>query len=188
MRSVAPPAVALVLVGVSASAEPLFTEVTETHLPPGLAGPCMNAAAGDVDGDGDLDLALAMEFAPKVLLRNDGSGRFSDASGKLPRTVHDSEDVAFADFDAETVAAYDDADRARLMADAGIVRNRLKVDAAITNAAATVALRDEGGLAAFVEGFRPEVGPAPATTERLRSTRMAARAGTRNPRYGSTHS
>jgi hypothetical protein len=61
----------------------------------------MNAAAGDVDGDGDLDLALAMEFAPKVLLGNDGSGRFSDASGKLPRTVHDSEDVAFADFDAD---------------------------------------------------------------------------------------
>ena len=59
--------------------------------------------------------------------------------------------AAFADFDADVVAAYDDADRARLMADAGIVRNRLKVDAAITNARATVALRDEGGLAAFVE-------------------------------------
>ena len=42
--------------------------------------------------------------------------------------------AAFAGFDADTMAAYDDADRARLMADAGIVRNRLKVDAAITNA------------------------------------------------------
>jgi DNA-3-methyladenine glycosylase I len=76
----------------------------------------------------------------------------------------------FHDFDAETVAAYDDADRARLMADPGIVRNRLKVDAAITNAAATVALRDEGGLPAFIEGFRPEVGPAPATTEEMVTT------------------
>ena len=57
---------------------------------------------------------------------------------------------AFAGFDADAVAAYGDADRARLMADAGIVRNRLKVDAAITNAAATVALRDAGGLEAFV--------------------------------------
>ena len=78
--------------------------------------------------------------------------------------------AAFADFDAETVAAYDDTDRARLMADAGIVRNRLKVDAAITNAAATVALREEGGLAAFIEGFRPEVGPAPVTTEDMVAT------------------
>jgi len=78
--------------------------------------------------------------------------------------------AAFADFDAETVAAYDDTDRARLMADAGIVRNRLKIDAAITNARATVALRDQGGLAAYVEGFRPEVGPAPATTEEMVTT------------------
>ncbi len=75
--------------------------------------------------------------------------------------------AAFAEFDADTVAAYDDADRARLMADAGIVRNRLKIDAAITNARATVALRDEGGLSAFIEGFRPEVDPAPETTEEM---------------------
>ena len=95
-------AVLLALASAPAAAEPLYTEITATHLPPGLAGPCMNAAAGDVDGDGDLDLALAMEFVPKVLLLNDGSGRFSDASAKLlPRTIHDSEDVAFADFDAD---------------------------------------------------------------------------------------
>ena len=78
--------------------------------------------------------------------------------------------AAFADFDAEIVAAYDDADRARLMADAGIVRNRLKVDAAITNARATVSLRDDGGLPAFVESFRPEVPPAPETTEQMVAT------------------
>ncbi|MDY6983953.1 MAG: VCBS repeat-containing protein, partial [Pseudomonadota bacterium] len=79
----------------------LYEEVSQTHLPPNLAGACMNAAAGDADGDGDLDLALAMEFEPKILLLNDGSGRFSDASTQLPRTVHDSEDVAFADFDGD---------------------------------------------------------------------------------------
>ena len=61
----------------------------------------MNAAAGDADGDGDLDLALAMEFEPKVLLLNDGAARFRDASAQLPRTIHDSEDVAFADFDVD---------------------------------------------------------------------------------------
>lgn len=78
-----------------------YEEVTQTHLPPRLSGACMNAAAGDADGDGDPDLALAMEFEPKILLLNDGSGHFSDASMQMPRTVHDSEDVAFADFDGD---------------------------------------------------------------------------------------
>ena len=42
---------------------------------------------------------------------------------------------AFAGFDADVVAAYDESDVERLMADPGIVRNRRKVDAAIANAA-----------------------------------------------------
>jgi hypothetical protein len=83
------------------SAAQLYTEVTDTNLPAALAGACMSAAAGDVDGDGDLDLALAMEFQPKILLVNDGSGAFADASAHLPRTVHDNEEVAFADFDRD---------------------------------------------------------------------------------------
>lgn len=80
---------------------PLYRDVTATHLPAGLAGPCMNAAAGDADGDGDLDLALAMEFQPNILLLNDGAGVFANGSDRLPRSRHDSEDVAFADFDAD---------------------------------------------------------------------------------------
>jgi hypothetical protein len=89
------------LLGTPIVAQPLFREVSSTHLPAGLAGRCMDAAAGDVDGDGDLDVALAMEFEPKVLLVNDGAGRFRDASVQLPRAVHDSEDVALADFDGD---------------------------------------------------------------------------------------
>ncbi len=68
---------------------------------------------------------------------------------------------AFAGFDADVVASYDESDVARLMADAGIVRNGAKIRAAITNAGATVALRADGGLEAFIEGFRPEPRPAP---------------------------
>ena len=75
--------------------------------------------------------------------------------------------TAFHDFDADRVAAYDDADVERLMNDAGIVRNRMKIDAAVTNARATVALRDAGGLVAFVEGHRPESWTRPATTDDL---------------------
>jgi DNA-3-methyladenine glycosylase I len=67
----------------------------------------------------------------------------------------------FSGFDAEVVAGYDDADVERLMTEARIVRNRAKIRAAITNAQATLMLRDDGGLQQFVESFRPEPGPAP---------------------------
>ncbi len=82
--------------------------------------------------------------------------------------------AAFDGFAADTVAAYDDADVARLMDDAGIVRNRRKVEAAITNARATVALRDSGGLEAFLWSFRPEPGPAPRTTDDVPTTTPAS--------------
>ncbi len=71
--------------------------------------------------------------------------------------------TAFHDFDPDTVAGYGEADFDRLMADAGIVRNRLKIAATIQNAAATVALREEGGLAEFVWSFQPAETPKPVT-------------------------
>ena len=70
---------------------------------------------------------------------------------------------AFDGFDPERVAAYDDSDVDRLMADAGIVRNLRKVHATITNARATVALREDGGLVDLVWSFRPEATPAPTS-------------------------
>lgn len=78
--------------------------------------------------------------------------------------------AAFAGFDADTVAAYDERDVDRLMGDAGIVRNRRKVDAAIANARATVALREQGGLQELIWSFRPEPGPAPRTTADVPTT------------------
>ncbi len=60
---------------------------------------------------------------------------------------------AFHDFDPERIARYDDADKARLMADAGIVRNRLKIEATIDNARAYLKLSDRQRLAAFLWGF-----------------------------------
>lgn len=69
--------------------------------------------------------------------------------------------AAFDGFDPEVVATYDDTDVARLMADAGIVRNLRKIQAAVTNARATLALRDDGGLAALVWSFRPADTPRP---------------------------
>lgn len=78
--------------------------------------------------------------------------------------------AAFREFDPEAVAAFDDGDRQRLMADAGIVRNRLKIDAAIRNAAAVVALRDRGGLDALMWSHAPSVHQRPARVEDLRAT------------------
>lgn len=63
--------------------------------------------------------------------------------------------AAFRGFDAGRVAAFTEADRARLMADAGIVRNRAKIDAVIGNARAWLELPDP---TAFVWSF---VGRAP---------------------------
>ncbi|MGO4147356.1 DNA-3-methyladenine glycosylase I [Paenarthrobacter sp. YAF11_1] len=71
--------------------------------------------------------------------------------------------TAFLDFHPESVAAFTDEDVERLMLDAGIVRNRLKIRAAITNAKATIALREEGGLVDFVWSFQPQSTPAPRT-------------------------
>lgn len=77
---------------------------------------------------------------------------------------------AFSDFDPEVVARFGDGDRARLMADAGIVRNRLKVDATIRNARATLDLRADGGLVDFVWSFRPAQTPRPRTMAEVPTT------------------
>jgi DNA-3-methyladenine glycosylase I len=70
---------------------------------------------------------------------------------------------AFGGFDPETVARFADDDVARLMADAGIVRNRAKILATITNANATIRLREKGGLEEFVWSFQPGDTPRPRT-------------------------
>jgi DNA-3-methyladenine glycosylase I len=70
--------------------------------------------------------------------------------------------AAFADFDAEVVAQYGEEDVARLMADAGIVRNRLKVAATIANARALMALHEGGRtLTELVWSHAPPPRPAP---------------------------
>lgn len=68
---------------------------------------------------------------------------------------------AFHHFDPDVVAGYTDTDVERLLANTGIVRNRAKILAAIKNARATIALRDQGGLVEFVWSHQPEVTPEP---------------------------
>jgi DNA-3-methyladenine glycosylase I len=94
---------------------------------------------------------------------------------------------AFAGFDAEAVARFGPADIDRLMADAGIVRNRLKVESAVANARAVLAVREEhGSLDAFLWGLVPGAplrrgsGDVPAETAESRNMSKALkRAGFR---------
>jgi DNA-3-methyladenine glycosylase I len=77
--------------------------------------------------------------------------------------------AAFAGFAIEAVAAFGPADVERLMADAGIVRNRAKIDAAIANARAAAELDDLPGL---LWSFAPDPAsrPAPRTTADVPAT------------------
>jgi DNA-3-methyladenine glycosylase I len=68
---------------------------------------------------------------------------------------------AFHGFNVEKVARYTDRDVARLMADAGIVRNRAKIDATIANARAAVELDED--LSELLWSFAPPRRPRPAT-------------------------
>ena len=61
--------------------------------------------------------------------------------------------AAFHNFDAAHIVRYGEKDIARLMADPGIVRNRLKIEAAVANAGALLKLQERTSLAAFVWGF-----------------------------------
>ncbi len=78
--------------------------------------------------------------------------------------------AAFAAFDPEQVAAFDAADEDRLMGDAGIVRNRAKIRAAVTNARATVDLRGHGGLDALVWSHRPADHRRPRSLSQIPAT------------------
>jgi hypothetical protein len=105
--------VLLVIAAFRPDGSPRWRDVTAENLPPkdSVARNSMDVEAADLDGDGDLDLVIAQEFLPNKLLRNEGAGKFVDASDLLPaleeeRMVqgplgHDSEDVSVADFDGD---------------------------------------------------------------------------------------
>ena len=64
---------------------------------------------------------------------------------------------AFAGFDYHRIARFKDKDVQRLLADAGIVRHRGKIESTINNAARAIELeREKGSLAAYFWGFEPE--------------------------------
>jgi DNA-3-methyladenine glycosylase I len=83
---------------------------------------------------------------------------------------------AFAGFDIEAVARFGEADVERLMRDAGIVRNRAKINAAITNARAALEL--PAGLSDLVWAYAEEVSnrPVPRTLDEVPAATPASKA------------
>ncbi|MGI9254026.1 MAG: DNA-3-methyladenine glycosylase I [Thermomicrobiales bacterium] len=75
--------------------------------------------------------------------------------------------AALDGFDPDRIAAYGDDDLARLLSDPGIVRNRLKMRGAVTNARAWLTLRDQTGSPAdFIWSFAPDqpvISPRPGS-------------------------
>jgi DNA-3-methyladenine glycosylase I len=82
--------------------------------------------------------------------------------------------AAFAGFDYRRVAAFGDADVARLLADAGIVRHRGKIESTINNARRAIELvAEEGSLARFVWRFEPDPKTRPQRFDRATLSAMA---------------
>lgn len=86
--------------------------------------------------------------------------------------------AAFDGFALERVAAYGEAEVERLLADAGIIRNRLKIAATVRNARVALQLRDrEGvGIAELVWSYMPARSPAPEHDEQVPSASSESRA------------
>lgn len=82
----------------------------------------------------------------------------------------------FHGFDPDQVAGMTENEIDKLSANPAIIRNRRKVEAAVTNARATVALREEGGLDELIWSFIPDATPTPSVVEEVptRSPESAA--------------
>jgi DNA-3-methyladenine glycosylase I len=90
--------------------------------------------------------------------------------------------AAFADFDIDAVAAFDERDVERLMNDPGIIRNRAKVEATISNARVTqqFVAGNPGALDALLWGFAPPARrAAPASFDELPATTDESTAASR---------
>lgn len=93
--------------------------------------------------------------------------------------------TAFCGFDPDAVASFTDEDTARLTKNHDIIRNRRKICATVTNAAATIALRNHGGLPDLIWSFQPATTPEPVTlTDIPSSSKESTALATELKRHG----
>jgi DNA-3-methyladenine glycosylase I len=109
------------------------------------------AGAGHPDGDGGGRYGDAALFE-RLILEINQAGLSWTTILKKREGFH----RAYRGFDIDAVAAFNEADRARLLADPAVIRNRKKVDAAIENARRLVALRERfGSFAGWLDQHHP---------------------------------
>ncbi|MFP5416778.1 MAG: DNA-3-methyladenine glycosylase I [Actinomycetes bacterium] len=116
------------------------------------------ADANDVIRDYyDTEWGFPVRDTPGVYERITLEGFQSGLSWEIVLRKRPAFRTAFDGFDPGVVARYTEHDVERLLADPGIIRNRRKIEAAITNARATSAMTDAGAdLAEFVWSFQPD--------------------------------
>ncbi|QXQ10934.1 DNA-3-methyladenine glycosylase I [Paeniglutamicibacter sp. Y32M11] len=78
--------------------------------------------------------------------------------------------TAFSNFNPEVIEGFTECQVQELLGNAGIIRNRAKILATIKNAKATIALRQDGGLAQFIWSFQPDSTPTPRTMDEVPTT------------------
>ena len=118
--------------------------MTATTGPDGLAR-CPWAAPGEYARYHDDEWGVALHGDVALFEKLSLEGFQSGLSWIVVLRKRPAFRAAFAGFDPERVARFGEADVERLLADAGIVRNRQKIEAVIANARAVAALRDRDG-------------------------------------------
>lgn len=81
--------------------QPVFIDVTSTHVPQAPDLHAVDAVMIDVDGDGDLDVVVAVEHGPNALYLNDGKGKLTWKPGAFGNADGDNEHVRAADLDGD---------------------------------------------------------------------------------------
>jgi DNA-3-methyladenine glycosylase I len=122
-----------------------------------VSGYCDFAAGNAIHGPyHDLEYGFPIEDEPRLFERLLLEINQAGLSWELMLKKREGFRRAYSGFDVDRIAAYGEQDRARLLADPGIVRNRLKVNAAIENARTLQALRgSHGGFAGWLRAHHP---------------------------------
>ncbi|MDN5686011.1 MAG: DNA-3-methyladenine glycosylase I [Brachybacterium sp.] len=148
----------------------------------GLARPRWAAADEDLRSYYDTEWGLPVRDEHGVFERLALEGFQSGLSWATILRRRDGFRRAFADFDVDAVAAFGPVEVEALLADTGIIRHRGKIEATITNARATIALRTATGLGArgdlgpgsdlgqLVWSYRPQRTPVPSAAGEVPTT------------------
>lgn len=144
--------------------------------PDGLARPAWATSSEILRNYYDTEWGMPIRDEQGLFERMSLEGFQSGLSWATILKKRDNFRLAFANFDPEAVAQFTEHDVTRLMQDSSIVRNRLKIEATINNARATLDLRADGGLAEFIWSFKPERTPCPRTMDEIPTQSVESKA------------